>query len=77
MLTLTPLLCAHVRASGWEWESGISRQLASNDEESVFEQNIPMMTFSIKKRINTKVFIDRKQGLYIQKVDKETDQENI
>jgi len=32
------------------------------------------MTFPIKKRINTELFIDRNKGLYIQKVDKETDQ---
>jgi len=35
------------------------------------------MTFPIKKKINTELFIDMKQGLYIQKGDKETDQENI
>jgi len=35
------------------------------------------MTLSIKKRINAELFIDRKQGLYVQKGDKETDQENI
>jgi len=31
------------------------------------------MTFPIKKRINTELFIDGKMGLYIQKGDKETD----
>jgi len=36
---------------------------------------ILVMTFPIKKRINTQLFIDRKQGLYIRKGDKETDQE--
>jgi len=36
---------------------------------------IPVMTFPIKKRINTELLIDRNQGLYIQKGDKETDQE--
>jgi len=35
------------------------------------------MTFPIKKRINTELFIDINKGLYIQKLDKETDQENI
>jgi len=36
------------------------------------------MTFPIKKRINTELFNNRiKKGRYIQKVDKETDQENI
>jgi len=34
------------------------------------------MTFPIKKRINTELFSDRKQGLYIQKGDKEKDQKN-
>jgi len=33
------------------------------------------MTFPIKKRINTELFIDGKQGHYIQKGDKESDQE--
>jgi len=35
------------------------------------------MTFPIKKRINTELFIDRNKGLYIQKGGKETDQEKI
>jgi len=35
------------------------------------------MTFPIKKRINTELFIDVTKGLYIHNVDKETDQENI
>jgi len=35
------------------------------------------MTYTIKKRIITELFIDKKQGLYMQKGDKETDQENI
>jgi len=34
-------------------------------------------TFPLKKRINTELFIDWKQGLYIQKGEKETDQGNI
>jgi len=34
------------------------------------------MTFTIKKRINTELFIDRKRGLYLQNGDKETDQGN-
>jgi len=33
------------------------------------------MTFPIKKRIDTELFIDRNKGLYIQKGDKEKDQE--
>jgi len=33
------------------------------------------MAFRIKKRISTELFIERKPGLYIQKGDKETDQE--
>jgi len=32
------------------------------------------MTFPIKKRINTELFIDRNKGVYIQKGYKETDQ---
>jgi len=36
----------------------------------------PVMTFTIKKRINTELFIDRKRGLYLQNGDKETDQGN-
>jgi len=36
------------------------------------EQNIPVMTFAIKKSINTELFIDRKQGLYIQNDAKKT-----
>jgi len=36
------------------------------------------MTFPIKKRINTELFIDENKGLYTRwNVDKETDQENI
>jgi len=35
------------------------------------------MTFPIKKKINTELFIDRNEWLYIQREDKETDQENI
>jgi len=35
------------------------------------------MTFLVKKRINTEMFIAGNKGLYIHKVDKETDQENI
>jgi len=35
------------------------------------------MTIPLKKRIDTGLFIDRKQGLYIRKGDKEIDQENI
>jgi len=38
---------------------------------------IPVVTFPIKKRINTEQFIDRIKGIYIQEVNKETDQENI
>jgi len=38
---------------------------------------IPGMTFPIKKRINTELFIDRNNRLFIQKGDKEMDQENI
>jgi len=33
------------------------------------------LNFSIKKRIDAELFIDRKLGLYIQNEDKETDQE--
>jgi len=36
------------------------------------ERNIAVMTFPIKKRIITELFIDRNNGLYIQKGDKET-----
>jgi len=32
------------------------------------------MNFPIKKIINTELFTDRKEGLYTQKGDKETDQ---
>jgi len=32
---------------------------------------------AIKKRIKTELFIDRKQGLYIQKVNKGIDQETF
>jgi len=35
------------------------------------------MTLPVKKRINTELLIDRNKGLYVQKVDKERDQENI
>jgi len=35
---------------------------------------IPVKTFPIKKIINTELLIDEKQGLYIQKGNKETDQ---
>jgi len=35
------------------------------------------MTFPIEKRINIELFIDRNMGLFIHKVDKETDQENV
>jgi len=35
------------------------------------------MTFPIKKRINTELLIDRKQGLYKQKGDKEMNQETF
>jgi len=35
--------------------------------------NIAVMTIPIKKRIINELFIDRKQGLYIQKGDKEMD----
>jgi len=35
------------------------------------------MTFPIKKRINTELFIDSNKGLCIQKEEKETDQLNI
>jgi len=35
------------------------------------------MTFPIKERIITELFIDKKQWVNIQKGDKETDQENI
>jgi len=35
------------------------------------------MAFPIKKRINTEPFSDIKKGLYIQKGDEETDQENV
>jgi len=31
------------------------------------------MTFPIKKRINTELFIDGNKGLYIHNVDKETE----
>jgi len=37
--------------------------------------NIPVMTFPIKKRINTKLFIEGKEGLYMQKGDKEMDKQ--
>jgi len=33
----------------------------------------PVIPFPIKKRINTELFIDRKQGLYVQKGGKEMD----
>jgi len=39
--------------------------------------NITVMTFIIKKRIDTELFIDRKQGLYIHKRDKETNQSDL
>jgi len=38
---------------------------------------IPVMKIPIMKRINSELNIEKKQGLYIQKGDKETDQENI
>jgi len=38
---------------------------------------IPMMPFQIKQRINNELLIDRKQGLYQQKGDKETDKETF
>jgi len=36
-----------------------------------------VMTFPINKRINTELFIDGNQGLFIQNVEKETDQEKV
>jgi len=36
-----------------------------------------MMTFPIEERINTELFFDGNKELCIQKVDKETDKENI
>jgi len=36
-----------------------------------------VLTFPVKKRINSELFIDGNKGLYIQKGDEETDQENI
>jgi len=51
------------------------RQEASDergaDERDKLESQ--WMTFPIKKRINTELFIDRNKGLYIRKGDKETD----
>jgi len=35
------------------------------------------MTFPMKKRIHTELFIDKKQGLYLQKLGKEMDQETF
>jgi len=37
----------------------------------------PVMIIPIKKRINTELFIDGNKGLYIQKVDKETNRKYI
>jgi len=42
-------------------------EIVSNDAMS----EISEMTVPIKKRINTELFIDGKQGLYIQKGDRE------
>jgi len=36
------------------------------------KQNIPVMTFPIKKTIKTELFIDGKEGLYIQNDIKKT-----
>jgi len=36
------------------------------------KQNIPLMTFPIKKRINTELPIDRKKGLFMQNDVKKT-----
>jgi len=35
------------------------------------------MTFPIRERINTELFIDGKQGLYLQKGDEKTDQQKF
>jgi len=32
------------------------------------KRNIPVVTFSIEKRINTELFIDKKRGLYVYKM---------
>jgi len=45
-------------------------EAVSNDKMSEISK-IPVMTFPIKKRINTELFIDRKQELHIQKGDQE------
>jgi len=52
----------------WEW-----RRKCENDSRDVrYKQNIPVMTFPIKKRIGTELFIDRKWGLFIQNDIKKT-----
>jgi len=40
------------------------------------EAKIPVKTFPIKKRINSELLIDGKEGLYIQKGEKGSDHEN-
>jgi len=47
-----------------------SARVVSCDEST--DQNIPVITFSNNKRINTELFIDRKQGLYIQNDNEKT-----
>jgi len=49
---------------------GSARAIDNPDERVV--QNIPVMTFPIKKRSNTDLFINRKQGVYIQNGIKKT-----
>jgi len=44
----------------------LEAEIASNERD---EQNIPVMTFSIKKRISTELFLDGNKGLYIYKRD--------
>jgi len=48
---------------GWRCENGDRGAKVINDK-----QNIQVMTFPIKKRINAELFIDRKWGRYIYKM---------
>jgi len=57
------------------WAAAIGRRKLQAMTRWARWEKIRVMTFLMKKRINTELFIDKNKGLYIQKGDKETDRQ--
>jgi len=70
MVHLDKDLASKVHREEYNWRRKLRAMM-----RRAFWARIPVMTFPIKKRINTELFIDKKQGVYIQKGGKEMDQE--